>query len=135
MDTPKEGACVTAPGEAMSLLSNSPAAWPLKIKNYQATEKDDFQVQAAWSADKSSLVIYIYNRTNEIKSAGFGLSGLKRTFRTAETTVLSGKEDAMITLKNPDSLKKSTKAQNGLNISSSYVIESPSWSFTQVILK
>ncbi len=26
MDTPKEGACVTAPGEAMSLLSNSPAA-------------------------------------------------------------------------------------------------------------
>ena len=40
IDTPKEGAYLTAAGKAFELLAHSPAAWPLKIKDYTANPKD-----------------------------------------------------------------------------------------------
>ena len=85
-NTPKEGAYLSASCVALECLSRSPAAWPLIIQDYETDEKDNYQVQAAWSRDKKALVLYVFNRTEVSRKAEFDLTLLKKTFSTKETT-------------------------------------------------
>ena len=83
METPKEGAYLTASGRALQLLSNSPAAWLLAIENYKPGANDDYQVQAAWDINRKKLVLYVCNRTAAAKTTVFDLSDLKAPFVNA----------------------------------------------------
>jgi len=136
MDTPKEGAYLTAPGKAMEFLSRSPAARVLKIKDYDPSMKEDFQVQAAWDKDRERLVLYICNRTGEKLPAIFDLNALGTTFKTCSLTRLQADSPvAMNTLENQDAIKVyntsgKTRFNKGL-----FKVEAPAWSFTELILK
>ena len=136
MDTPKEGAYLTAAGKAMEFLSRSPAARVLKIKDYDPSMKEDFQVQAAWDKDRERLVLYICNRTGEKLPAIFDLNALGTTFKTCSLTRLQADSPvAMNTLENQDAIKVyntsgKTRFNKGL-----FKVEAPAWSFTEFILK
>lgn len=136
MDTPKEGAYLTAAGKAMEFLSRSPAARVLRIKDYDPTMKEDFLVQAAWDKDRERLVIYICNRTGNKLPATFDLGALGRTFKTYDQTRLQADSPvAMNTLENQDAIKVyntsgKTRFNKGL-----FKVEAPAWSFTEFILK
>lgn len=136
MDTPKEGAYLTAAGKAMEFLSRSPAARVLKIKDYDPSMKEDFQVQAAWDKDRERLVLYICNRTGEKLPAIFDLNALGTTFKTCSLTRLQADSPvAMNTLENQDAIKVyntsgKTRFNKGL-----FKVEAPAWSFTELILK
>ena len=136
MDTPKEGAYLTAAGKAMEFLSRSPAARVLKIKDYDPSMKEDFQVQAAWDKDRERLVLYICNRTGEKLPAIFDLNALGTTFKTCSLTRLQADSPvAMNTLENQDAIKVSNTAGKAHFKKGLFKAEAPAWSFTELILK
>ena len=133
---------MTADGVALSMISRSPAAWPLQLQDYKAGPKDDFQVQAAWDKERKRLVLYVLNRTAEQKTATFDISQLERntwwskhTFKSAETRTLYA-DDALTrnTMENPDAIKRKDQTQTGLSISDEYSVTAQPWSFVEVIL-
>jgi hypothetical protein len=134
IDTPKEGVLITAAGRAMSQLSHSPAAWPLKFDGYQAVFNDDFQASAAWDRDKKRLVLYVLNRTAHDRDANFDLSKLGRKFTRAESTMLWAHDSfVMNTLANPDAIKREV-ATGPTTAADRQVVKSRAWSFTEVIV-
>lgn len=136
MDTPKEGAYLTAAGKAMEFLSRSPVARVLKIKDYDPSMKEDFQVQAAWDKDRERLVLYICNRTGEKLPAIFDLNALGTTFKTCSLTRLQADSPvAMNTLENQDAIKVSNTAGKAHFKKGLFKVEAPAWSFTELILK
>ncbi|MBQ8610185.1 MAG: carbohydrate binding domain-containing protein [Oscillospiraceae bacterium] len=84
IDTPKEGVYVTAAGKAMGLMAASPAAWVLEIEDYTPQLMAPFQVQAAWDADRRSLVLYVFRLEEGRQQVTFDLQKLGRAFRRAK---------------------------------------------------
>ena len=136
MDTPKEGAYLTAAGKAMEFLSHSPAARVLKIKDYDPSMKEDFQVQAAWDKDRRRVVLYVCNRTEGKRSAAFDLNALGRSFKScAQTRLHADSPLAMNILNNQDAIKVITTSGKASLKKGVYKVEVPAWSFTELILE
>ena len=136
LNTPKEGAFVTAPGEALHLLSGSPAAWPLVLDGFEASEKEtEYLVQAAWSRDKSSLVLYMLNRTEEKRTAEIDIRQLGRSFKRMEKTTLHAGYDAMNRMESPEEIRKTFETVSDSLWKSSVEVQCLPFSFTQLILE
>lgn len=88
IETPKEGAYLTAPGMVYELLSRTPARWPLVIEEYQPRRNDMFQVQAAYSLHQDTLVLNALNRSNLEKNIAFDFSTVKKEFNSIEISML-----------------------------------------------
>ena len=136
MDTPKEGAFLTAAGRAMEFLSHSPAAWILKIADYDPAMEEDFQVQAAWDRDRKRIVLYVCNRTDAARKAVFDLSAFGRSFSSCERTRLSAAGPlSMNTLREPDAIRVEKKSVKPPVRKSLCTVEAPAWSFTELVLE
>jgi hypothetical protein len=136
METPKEGAYLTASGRALQLLSNSPAAWLLAIENYKPGADDEYQVQAAWDISRKKLVLYICNRTAIATNTVFDLGDLKASFTTATTNRLQAASPvSMNTLSDPEAIKRTTISKKISLKKNTYPVEIPAYSFTEVILE
>lgn len=137
MDTPKEGAFLTASGKVLELFSRSPAAYLVDIKDYHARENDDFQVQAAWDVNREKMVLYVCNRTGENHTTEFDLTALKKQFKKATISELSA-SGAMVmnTLTDPDAIKRDDKELQIKNKQKDvFRVDSPAYSFIQVVLE
>jgi len=136
MDTPKEGAYLTAPGRVMEFLSHSPAARILKIEDYDPEMAEDFQVQAAWDRERQKLVLHVCNRTGDRHRAAFDLSGLGRTFKAfRQTRLVADGPMAMNTFAHQDAIqvrKTSGKAPVKKGVC---IVDAPAWSVTEIILE
>lgn len=136
MDTPKEGAYLTAAGKAMEFLSRSPAARVLRIKEYDPPMNEDFQVQAAWDLERQRVILYVCNRTAEKRPADFDLNALGRTFKTCSLTRLHADSPvAMNNLANQDAIKVTKSSGKARLKKGLYHVEVPAWSFTELILE
>lgn len=136
METPKEGTYLTASGKALELLSNSPAAWVLKIDGYEVKMNDEYQVQAAWNKSKSSLVLYVCNRTATPEQPVFDLSALGKQFTKATITSLNAAGPvAMNTLANPQAISSTTVNQKVKLKENEFKIVSKPYSFIQIVLE
>jgi alpha-L-arabinofuranosidase len=136
LDTPKEGVVITAAGRAMSLLSHSPAAWPLRFAGYEARYDDNFQVSAAWDRDHKRLVLYVLNRTAQPQDVVFSVGQLGRRFGKAQATVLSA-EDAftMNTLAQPEAIRRQQGPKEKLTSPAECRVAAQPWSFTEVVVE
>ena len=136
IETPKEGAYLTASGLALKLLANSPAAWVLEIEDYSSKVVDDFQVQAALDSERKKLVLYVCNRTFDKHKTTFDLSALSKIFNKAKITTLSGEGPlAMNTLKNPCAIKQTVKNAENLKIENNFSIKADPYTFTEIVLE
>ena len=136
MDTPKEGAFLTASGRAMAFLSHSPAARVLQIADYAPGMEEDFQVQAAWDRDRRRLVLYVCNRTATARKAVFDLSALGRRFTSAaQTRLVADGPMAMNTLSEPDAVKVLEKKGKAPVRKDLCTVDAPAWSFTELVLE
>ena len=135
MDTPKEGAYLTASGRAMELLSASPASHILKIEGYDPPMDEDFQVQAAWDEGREKLVLYVCNRTGTPRKASFDLSALGRSFSTCDRRMLVADGPAVMnTLADPDAIRRVSSRSKAKVRKGIYAVEVPAWSFTEFVL-
>ena len=120
----------------MEYLSHSPAARVLKIKDYDPSMKEDFQVQAAWDLGRQKVVLYVCNRTEGKRSAAFDLNALGRSFKScAQTRLHADSPLAMNTLNNQDAIKVITTNGKASLKKGVYKVEVPAWSFTELILE
>jgi alpha-L-arabinofuranosidase len=88
LETPKEGAYLTAPGKIYEIMSRTPAKWPLKCYAYFPQRTDMLQAQASLSLDKDSLVLYGLNRTDSAKLIRFDLTDIKHEFKKIDFVML-----------------------------------------------
>ena len=88
IETPKEGAYLTAPGKVYELLSRTPARWPLVIEEYQSHRDDIFQVLAAYSINKDTLVLNVLNRSDMERLIEFDFSLLEQEFSSVKISML-----------------------------------------------
>ncbi|MES2731182.1 MAG: hypothetical protein V4714_05515 [Bacteroidota bacterium] len=136
IETPKEGAYLTASGRAMELLANSPAAWVLKMDNYTPKMQDEYQVQAAWDQSRKKLVLYICNRTAEVQESTFDLSGLKKAFSKSGITQLNATGPVVMnTLSQPNAIKRTVKNAKASLTNGQYTVQAPAYSFTEIVLE
>jgi hypothetical protein len=136
METPKEGAYLTASGRALELLSKSPAAWLLAFDGYNPKAIDDYQVQAAWDLNRKKLVLYVCNRTSFEKQTVFDLSSLERAFTLATTNRLEAESPvAMNTINNPLAIHKTVGEKKIRLKNGRYALTVPAYSFTELILE
>lgn len=136
METPKEGAYLTAAGRVYELMSRSPAKWCLVIEDYRAHASQDRQVQAAWDADRKGLVLFVVNRTAEPWTAHFDLAPLKRSFGQAAFTSLEADGPLVMNiLGNPDAIRRRDHQESNLNVTGLYHVSVPAFGFTQVVLQ
>ena len=134
IDTPKEGAYLTASGKAFELLANSPAAWPLTIENYTAKPKDSVQIQVCWDNQKERAILFLFNMTDQPVDQEFDLKALGKRFATAESTELWA--DSLVVMNNPahpDAIHREVRAEN-VSTPGKWMLQARPFSFTQVVL-
>ncbi len=135
LNTPKEGAYLSAAGRMLELFSRSPAAWPLALAGYTPDERGEFQVQAAWDKDRKRLVLSVLNLTREARESVFVLSPLDRTFTSAQTSLLQADSlIAMNTLAQPDAIRRTDREDTDLNTHAEYTVAAPAYSYSQIVL-
>lgn len=136
IETPREGAFLTACGVAMATIAQSPAAWPVRIGGYAAKVDDEFQVQAAWDLDRRRLILYILNRTGEKRDVIFDLRDLGRTFGQATlSTSAADSLRARNTPDNPNAVRRETHPPVSSPVRGEYRAFAGPWSFMEVILE
>jgi len=136
IDTPKEGAYLTAAGRVFELLSRTPATWPLAIEGYESDSRADFQIQAAWDSNRKRLVLYVFNMTADEQTATFNLTPLDRTFTQIEMSRLFADSlTEMNTFEHQDTVKRDDYLQTGLSLSGTYDVVARPRSITHVVLE
>jgi alpha-L-arabinofuranosidase len=136
IETPKEGAYLTASGLALGLLANSPAAWVLQIEGYSPKVADEFQAQAAWNKERKKLVLYVCNRTFDQQKATFDLTALSKNFNKARITILSGDGPlAMNTIGNPNAIHQTVKNMAKIKTAKAFSIKTDPYAFTEIVLE
>ncbi|BDI34551.1 hypothetical protein CCAX7_66020 [Capsulimonas corticalis] len=133
IDTPKEGAYLTAAGHVFEMISRAPAAWPLALDGYTVDAKADYQVQAEWDLGRERLVLSIVNMAAEPRSETFDLTPLERVFTNAQLSQLAANSlTTMNTLEHPDMIRRLDSERGSVGVS--YSLDIPAYSLTQVIL-
>lgn len=136
IETPKESPFLTASGQALRLLSESPAARLLEMEGYEPKADDEYQVQAAWDAERQRLVLFVLNRTAEGRRPAFDLSPLGRAFRSCTVTELTAPSPvSMNTMDRPDGIVRTERTAKPNIKKGAYSIKVPAWSFTQLVLE
>jgi alpha-N-arabinofuranosidase len=136
METPKEKPFLSAPGVAMQLLGNSPAATVLEIEGYNLTMKDDFQVQAAWDKTKTKLVLYVCNRTTENEKCTFDVSSIAEKFAKATSNTIEGKNAiSMNSVENDSEIKIVSTTSKPAISKGKLTVNSKAYSFVEIVLE
>ena len=133
IETPKEGAYLTAPGKVYELLSRIPVRWPLVIEKYKAKRNDIIQGQAAYSLNKDTLVIYALNRSDTAKTMEFDFSLLGKNFSIMNISMLDADNIfARNKIDKPNEIKRTDWVEK---INKNHIrLQSPARSFIQAIL-
>jgi alpha-L-arabinofuranosidase len=132
LETPKEGAYLTAPGKLYELISRSPAKWPLKIEGYSINRTDTLQGQVSYTLNKDSLVVYALNRSDSTRIIEFDLNAIPLNIKQGQFTMLDA-DDIMARTKLdlPDEIRKTDWEEK---ISGKTLrVECPPRSFIQVV--
>jgi alpha-L-arabinofuranosidase len=105
IETAKEGCYITASGRAMKVFADTAAAYVLEIENYKAYRTDEIQVQAAYNEDRTNLIIYVYNSSQENVDVELDLSDFDVIDEYIGQMLYADDIYSMNTLKNPDEIK------------------------------
>lgn len=133
IETPKEGAYLTAPGKLYELISRTPARWTLKIENYYPHRDDMFQAQAAFSINMDTLVFYTLNRLDTAKVAEFNFSSLGNDYKKATFSMLDADDIfARNKLELPNEIRRKNWKRRCRN--SRLEVHCPPRSFIQVVV-
>lgn len=130
----KDAVCLEATGYVMELLSRTEAAWPLVLEGRQADQRQTVQIQAAWSLDKTKLVVHLLNRGPDDRTATLDLGALGTRFASASIVRLSA-ADALTeeTMSRQGNIRREEQTQS---ISSETVeFAMPRFSFAEATLR
>jgi alpha-L-arabinofuranosidase len=132
IECPKEKAFLSAAGRVLELFSQSPAAWPLELEGYK---KDfEFQVQAAFSADRKRVVLTLLNYKSQPAEARFDLTALGLKLRSASVAELRADSPmAHNTPSNPDAVRR-REYREEVKAAAEFKLTAPPLSVVQAVL-
>ena len=134
IETPKEGAVLPACGLVYERMSRSIAKWPVEIEGYEPSARNDVQIQAAWNSDKTKLVIYLLNRTDENTAVTLDLSGLELGHSNASFHLMTAAEGTtQETAKSHGNIKQS-HSYCAVDASVPNTFAMPRFSFTEIVI-
>jgi hypothetical protein len=64
-------------------MARSEAAWVLEIEDYVPDSLKSVEIQAAWNADETRLIVYLVNKCDQGTRVSLDFSALKHTFKTS----------------------------------------------------
>ena len=131
----KERVLLSICGLLYERMARSEAAWVLEIEGYAPDSLKSVEIQAAWNADETKLILYLVNKCDEDALVSLDLSPLGRTFRSARARRMSA----------PDGrVQETVKSSGNIAVECRYSSPSaagpdtwsiPAWSFTEVVLE
>ena len=132
IECPKERAFLSASGRAFELVSQSPAAWPLKLNGYQETPA--LAVQVAWDIRRQALVFNVINAGPTYLVAPFNLAALKPVVTTVDISTLHAASPAAFnSVSNPEAVDREDTRKPVVN-AETFVLEVPPFSVVQAVL-
>ena len=90
IETPKEGAYITAPGMMMHRFANTKAYRTLAFEDYHPDRKDPVQAQLSVTEEGDALVLNVLDRTEEDGALRIDLSAFDVPDGVCEGVILSG---------------------------------------------
>ena len=93
-------------------------------------------MQAAWDKERQKLVLYVCNRTADMRHTEFDLTALKRNFKNFTwKRLIADTPVAMNTLQNPNAIEVQKKKGKTAVTNGIYSVKTPAWSFTEIVLE
>ena len=134
VEVAKERVMLSACGLIYEQMARSEAAWVLDIEGYEPDSLKSVEIQAAWNADETKLIVYLVNKCDRDARVSLDFSALGRAFRTARARRMSAPDGrAQETVKCSGNIavecEYTAPNPNGPN---TYAI--PAWSFTELVL-
>ena len=135
IEAAKERVMLSVCGLLYEQLSRSEAAWVLNIEGYAPDSLKSVEIQAAWNADETKLIIYLVNKCDRDTRVSLDLTALRHTFRTARARRMSAAGGRIQeTVKNPGNIDVAFEYSLPNNVGpNTWPI--PAWSFTEIILE
>lgn len=133
MEIPKDGAFLSAAGEAMAMLRNSPARRALAAEGYEPSLWDDVQAQAYWDLDRENLVLCALNAAGAPRRFDFDVGLLGRRFGAAEIRMLHADGPMAMNRQSNAGIKRFHASERG-DFSVCFSVEAPEWSFVEIVL-
>lgn len=134
IETPKEGAMLPACGLVYQRMSRTLAKWPVEIEGYTPSARNDVQIQAAWNQDKTKLVVYLLNRTDENTAVTLDLSGLDLPCGQASLHLMTAAEGTtQETVKSQGNIVQSHR-YCALDTALPQTFPMPRFSFTEIVI-
>ncbi len=135
IEAAKERVMLSVCGLLYEQLSRSEAAWVLEIEGYQPDSLKSVEIQAAWNADETRLILYLVNKCDRDTRVSLDLSPLGHSFRTARARRMSAAGGRV---------QETVKSSGNIAVECSYSAPNPNgpdtwpipaWSFTEIVLE
>ena len=115
-------------------MSRTLAKWPVEIEGYTPSARNDVQIQAAWNEDKTKLVVYLLNRTDENTTVTLDLSGLAIPSQKASIHLMTAAEGTtQETVKSQGNIIQSHR-YCALDTALPQTFSMPRFSFTEIVI-
>jgi hypothetical protein len=135
IEAAKERVLLSICGLLYEQMARSEATWVLEIEGYAPDSLKSVEIQAAWNADETKLILYLVNKCDEDALVSLDLSPLGRAFRSARARRMSAPGGRV---------QETVKSNGNIAVECRYSIPNavgpdtwsiPAWSFTEVILE
>ena len=83
VEVAKERVMLPICGLIYEQMARSEAAWVLEIEDYVPDSLKSVEIQAAWNADETRLIVYLVNKCDQGTRVSLDFSALKHSFKTS----------------------------------------------------
>lgn len=135
IEVAKERVLLSVCGLLFERMARSEAAWVLEIEGYEPDSLKSVEIQAAWNADETKLILYLVNKCDRDTRVSLDLSALGHAFRAARVRRMSA----------PDGrVQETVKSSGNIAVEGWYAVPNgtcpdtwpvPAWSFTEITLE
>ena len=135
VEVAKERVMLPICGLIYEQMARSEAAWVLDIEGYAPDSLKSVEIQAAWNADETKLIVYLVNKCDVDARVSLDFSALGRAFRTARARRMSAPDGrTQETMKSSGNIAV-TCEYSAPNMAGPNTYPIPAWSFTELILE
>ena len=115
-------------------MARSEAAWVLNIEGYEPDSLKSVEIQAAWNADETKLIVYLVNKCDQDTRVSLDFRALNRDFHTACSRRMSAAGGRVQeTMKSSGNIRVEYE-YSAPNPAGPNTYAIPAWSFTELVL-
>ena len=135
IEVARERVMLSVCGRIFEWMARSEAAWVLEIEGYRPDSLKSVEIQAAWNADETRLVIYLINKCDRDTRVSLDFSLLGRAFHTARARrMIAPGGRTQETMKSSGNIAVECDC-TAVNMAAPSTWPIPAWSFTEIVVE